>query len=175
MFKVLLVSAPVTFLSFVLNTILFAAPAMAREEKAHTHGSAHLAIAIEGKNGRIDFDAPASAIYGFEYAAKSAKDKKAKEQGLKKVEEKIAEMVLFDPSAKCEIKKDMYEVDQKENHADVEFEFRVNCDKSPMGTNIVVNISKVFPRIKAVKVDVVGEGVQKSLEIKNGGESIELK
>ncbi|MDG0817899.1 ZrgA family zinc uptake protein [Bdellovibrio svalbardensis] len=163
MLKVLLVSA------------LFASVASAREEKAHTHGGARLAIALEGKNGKIDFDAPASAIYGFEYVAKSAKDKKSKEQGLKKVEDKIAEMVVFDPSAKCEIKKDMYEVDQKENHADVEFEFRVICEKSPMGTNITVNISKIFPRIKAVKVDVVGDGVQKSLEVKNSGESIELK
>ncbi len=171
MFKVLLVSGA----TMVLNALIFAAPAMAREEKAHTHGSARLAIALEGKNGKIDFDAPASAIYGFEYVAKSAKDKKAKEQGLQKVEDKIAEMIVFDPSLKCEIKKDMYEVDQKENHADVEFEFRVNCEKSPMGTNISVNISKVFPRIKAVKVDVVGEGVQKSVEVKNSGESIELK
>lgn len=171
MFKVLLTSSATIF----LMTIASLNPALAREEKAHVHGAARLAIAVEGKNGKIEFAAPASAIYGFEYAAKSAKDKKIKEQGLEKLEEKIAEMVVFEPLLKCEIKKDMYEVDQKDNHADVEFEFRVNCETSPLGTNVMINISKVFPRIKAVKVDVVGEGVQKSLEVKNSGESIEFK
>lgn len=147
----------------------------AREEKAHVHGAVHVALAFEGKNGKIEMNLPSSAVYGFEYVARNAKDKKAKDEGLKKLEDKIGEMLAFDPSLKCEIKKDMFEIDQRENHSDIDAEFRVTCDKSPMGTSVIVNISKVFPRIKSVHVDVVGEGVQKSQEIKKSGESIELK
>lgn len=161
----------------LLKALLFSVMALAagREEKAHVHGAARLGIALEGKNGKLEFHVPASSIYGFEYAARSAADKKAKEKGLQKFEDKIAEMVVFDPSLKCEIKKDMYEVDQRDNHADVEYEFRVTCEKSPMGTSVMIDVTKVFPRIKAVQVDVLGDGVQKSVEIKKSGESIELK
>ena len=160
----------------MFKALLFSALALAaREQGAHVHGDMKVAIALEGKSGRIEVHAPAQVIYGFEYAAKSAKDKKAKDQGMQKLADKISEMIVLDPESKCDIKMEMSEVDQKEAHADVEAEFRVNCEKSPAGTNVIINISKVFPRVKRVQVDLVGEGVQKSQEVKKSGESIEFK
>lgn len=160
----------------MFKVLLFSVMALAaREEKAHVHGSVHMSMAFEGKNGKIVMNLPSSAVYGFEYVARNAKDKKAKDAGLKKLEDKIGEMAAFDPSLKCEIKKEIFEIDQRENHSDIDAEFRVTCEKSPMGTSVIMNVPKVFPRIKSVQVDVVGEGVQKSQEIKKSGESIELK
>lgn len=160
----------------MFKVLLFSVLALAaREEKAHVHGVAKAALAFEGKTGKIEMSLPSSAIYGFEYMPKTAKDKKAKEAGLQKLEDKIAEMFVLDPSLKCEIKKEIFEVDQRENHSDIDAEFRVNCEKSPVGTSVMVNVAKIFPRIKTVQVDVIAEGVQKSQEVKTGGESIELK
>ncbi len=48
---------------------------------------------------------PADSIFGFEHEAKSKKDKAGKEAALKKLEEKVSEMIVFDTSLKCEIKK----------------------------------------------------------------------
>ena len=160
----------------MFKVLLFSMLALAaREEKAHVHGMAKAAMAFEGKTGKIEMSLPSSGIYGFEYIAKSAKDKKAKDAGLQKLEDKVAEMFVFDPSLKCEIKKEAFEVDQRENHSDIDAEFHVNCEKSPVGTTVMINVSKIFPRIKTVQVDVIAEGVQKSQEVKKSGEGIELK
>ena len=84
-------------------------------------------------------------------------------------------MIQFDPSLKCEINMDMYEVDQKDNHADIDVEYNVKCDKSPADSVVTFNVQKVFPRIKTVKVDVLLGEVQKSQEFKKSGETLELK
>ena len=161
----------------MFKVLLFSVIAMAaaREHGAHVHGDAKMNMAFDGKNGKIEFHAPASTIYGFEYVAKSAKDKANKDQSLKKLNDKVAEMIQFDPSLKCEVTMDMYEVDQKDSHADVAAEYNVKCEKSPAETLVTLNIQKVFPRIKTVKVDVMLGDVQKSQEIKKGGDTIELK
>ncbi|MFM6929450.1 MAG: DUF2796 domain-containing protein [Bdellovibrio sp.] len=160
----------------MFKVLLFSMMAMAaREHGAHVHGNAKLSMGFDGKNGKIEFHAPASAIYGFEYAAKSAKDKANKDQSLKKLSEKVSEMIEFDPSLKCEVSMEMYEVDQKDNHADIDVEYNVKCEKSPADSLVTFNIQKVFPRIKTVKVDVVVGEVQKSQEIKKSGATVELK
>ncbi|MBO9667871.1 MAG: DUF2796 domain-containing protein [Bdellovibrio sp.] len=160
----------------MFKVLLFSIMAMAaREHGAHTHGNATMSVAFDGKNGKIEFHAPAQGIYGFEYAAKSAKDKANKEAGLKKLNDKINDMVVFDAESKCEIKLDLYEVDQKDAHADVNAEYNVTCARPPAGTSVTFNIQKVFSRIKTVKVDVLIGDVQKSQEIKKSGEVVELK
>lgn len=160
----------------MFKVLLFSVLALAaREEKAHVHGVAKASLAFEGKAGKIEMSLPSSAIYGFEYMPTSAKDKKAKEAGLQKLEDKVAEMFVLEPSLKCEIKKEIFEVDQRGAHSDIDAEFRINCEKSPLGTSVMINVSKVFPRIKTVQVDVIAEGVQKSQEVKTSGEVIELK
>lgn len=160
----------------MFKVLLFSMMAMAsREHGAHLHGYAKVTMGFDGKNGKIEFHAPAGAIYGFEYIAKSAKDKANKEQSLKKLSEKVSEMIQFDHSLKCEINMDMYEVDQKDNHADIDVEYNVKCDKSPADSVVTFNVQKVFPRIKTVKVDVLLGEVQKSQEFKKSGETLELK
>lgn len=160
----------------MLQVLFFSVIALAaRQERAHVHGDVHLAIAFDGLNGRIQMSMPSSVIYGFEYPAQSLKDKKNKEQGLKKLEDKISEIIRFDAALKCEIKKEIFEVDQRDNHSDIEAEFKVTCAKSPMGTKAIINFSKIFSHVKTVHIDVIGDGVQKSQEIKNNGEAIELK
>ncbi|HWU42513.1 MAG TPA: DUF2796 domain-containing protein [Bdellovibrio sp.] len=157
------------------TVLLMSMMALARQEKAHVHGQIHMNFAVEGKSGKIEMNLPTSLVYGFEYTPKSAKDKKAKDQGLQKLEDKISSMVVFDESLKCHIKKEIFEINQRDSHSDLNAEFSFSCEKSPMGTSVTMNMGTVFPRIKTVHVDVIGEGVQKSQEIQKDGESIDLK
>ena len=147
----------------------------AREQGAHSHGAGKISMAFDGKKGRIEVHAPAESIYGFEHQAKSAKDKKKKEDGLAKLEKQIGDMVVFKPELKCEIKKDIFEVMQKDHHADIEAEFNVTCEEAPAGSTVVFNVQKVFPRFKEATVDVLVDSVQKSLTVKQNGTDLELK
>ncbi len=160
MFKVLL-----------LSTMVFAA----REHGAHLHGAGKISMAFDGKRGKIELHVPAESLYGFEHEAKSKKDRQKKEQALLKLEEKISEMIVLDPSLKCEIKKEIFEVNQQKNHAEVEAEFGVSCEAPVAGSEISFHMQKVFPRLRKVQVDVVADGVQKSLQVTNNGDSLGLK
>ncbi|MNL63942.1 hypothetical protein D3C87_1881130 [compost metagenome] len=92
-----------------------------------------------------------------------------------KLEEKMSEMVVLAPELKCEIKKEISEVIQSKDHGDVEAEFNITCEQPVVGTTIRLQFAKVFPGIKKAKVDVIAGDIQKSVLVKKGGESLELK
>ncbi|AFY00743.1 ZrgA family zinc uptake protein [Bdellovibrio bacteriovorus] len=165
----------------MLKVLLFSLMAMAHSDHAahtqaaHVHGAGKVSLAFDGKKGKLEFHAPAESIYGFEHAAKSKKDKQKKDEALAKLGEKMAEMVVLDPSLKCEIKLEMYEVIEKKNHSDVEGEFNISCEAPVAGSTITFNFQKVFSRLKKVQVEVLADQVQKSLEVGKNGETLELK
>ncbi|MEK2687984.1 ZrgA family zinc uptake protein [Bdellovibrio sp. GT3] len=144
------------------------------ESMAHAHGVATVDVAFDGKNGRIQLHAPASSIYGFEYEAKSVKDKANKEAGLKKFNDKVNDLFQFAADNKCEVKMDYNEVVQKEKHADVNAIYNVTCEVAPAGTSVTLGVQDVFKRVKAVKVNVISGDTQKSQEVKKSGEKVEL-
>ena len=171
MYRMLVISV-FSFSSVVAFAQTEAAPP---QQKAHVHGEGTASLAFDGKKGKLDMSLPAESIMGFEHQARSAKDRKAKEEALLKLEEKISDMVVLDPSLKCEIKKEIFEVIESKNHSDVDAEFNITCEQPALGTTVKFNFAKVFPRMKKIKVDVIAGEVQKSVEVKKGGESLELK
>ncbi len=148
-----------------------------REHKAHKHGAGKFEIAFQGTDGQIDFDAPTEGIYGFEYVANTEADKKKQHDALSLIETNIGDMIQFDAGLKCEISKIKIEVNQQdgEKHADIDASFKVLCQKSPVGSTMVFNIQKTFPKLKDVKVDVLADDVQKSLTAKKDGSKLVLK
>ena len=147
-----------------------------REHGAHKHGAAEMAIAFEGATGQIDFGVPSESIYGFEYVPKKDADKKKQKDGLEKLEKNISSMVQFDAKLNCVVSKEKLEVEQHkgENHANVDAEFKVVCQKSPVGTTITFNIQQVFPKIKSVAVKFIADDLQKSAEANKNGATLEL-
>ncbi|KYG64552.1 hypothetical protein AZI85_03845 [Bdellovibrio bacteriovorus] len=155
----------------LLSAMVFAA----REHGSHVYGAGKVSLAFDGKSGKIQMEVPAEAILGFEHQAKSKQDKQKKDKALTKLEEKISEMIVLDPSLKCEIKKDIFEVNQEDSHADIEAEFNVTCAAPVAGSTISFNFTKHFSRLKKVQVDVLADGVQKSTQVLKNGDSVELK
>lgn len=147
----------------------------AQKQSSHNHGSARLSMAFEGKKGTLELHVPSESIYGFEYEAKSSKDRQRKEQGLNKLESKISEMVVFDPALKCEIKKDIFQVNQGSSHADIEAVFNVNCEQSPKDSSVSFFLQKSFPRLKTVQLEILVGDLQKADTVKKNGTVIELK
>lgn len=159
----------------MVKVLLFSLMALAQPQKAHVHGAGKVSLAFDGKSGKLELHAPAEAIYGFEHSAKSAKDKKRKDDGLQKLEEKISEMLILDPALKCEIKKEIFEVIEQKNHSEVEAEFGISCEAPVVGSVLTFNFQKTFPRLKSVQIEVLADQVQKSLEAKKNGVTLELK
>lgn len=154
-----------------------------REHGAHQHGAGTLGIAFEEKKGKLDFKIPSDSIVGFEYTPKTEKDKATKKTQLEKLENNISEMVVFDPTLNCKITKEKIEVvkDQEESkethseHSDTFAQFNVLCEKSLTGTKIVFNFQKYFPKIQDLDVQILVGDLQKSVEAKKNGVSVELK
>ena len=159
------------FKALLFSVVLFAA----REQGTHVHGEGQVSIGLDGKKGKIELHLPAGAVLGFEYQATSQKDKKKKDVALSKLEEKISEMISFAPDLKCEIKKEIFEVNQATKHADIEAEFNVTCENAPSGSVLTFNFQKVFPALKKIQVSVIADSVQKSSQVMKNGEKLELK
>lgn len=147
-----------------------------REHGAHAHGAGSLGIAFEGSSGRIDFKMPGESIIGFEYVAKSAKDKSKRDTALLVLEKSIAEMIVFEASLNCSFTKEKIEVvAESAKHSSVVAGFNIACAKSPVGSEIVFNFQKQFPKIKDLDVEVVADAVQKSVEVKKNNTKLLLK
>lgn len=159
------------FKVWLFSTMVFAA----REQGTHVHGLGKVSLAFDGKVGKIEMEIPADSLFGFEHEAKTKKDIQAKEESLKKLEEKISDMIVFSSELKCQITKDNFKVNQEKNHSDVDAEFSVACQKPIVGSIISFNFQKLFPRFKKIHVDVIADAVQKSIEVTKNGESLELK
>lgn len=179
MFRILVMSV----LSFISSfTFAQSEPAKADAQnepqkvlKAHVHGEGTASLAFDGKKGKLEMNLPAETVMGFENRPHNAKERKIKEDALLKLEEKISEMVVLDPALKCEIKKEIFEVIESKDHGDVDAEFNITCEQSALGSTVKFNFAKVFPRMKKIKVDVIAGEVQKSVDVKKGGTSLELK
>lgn len=165
-----------------------------REHGAHQHGAGEMGIAFEGANGKIEFKSSSESIFGFEHEARTDGDKKRQQEGLSKLENKIGEIVVFDPSLNCRISKEKVEVVRESEaaaasqdakpakkahrhaeHSETVGMFAVVCDKSPVGTDITFNFQKHFSRLKDVDVQVIADAVQKAAEAKKNGVKISLK
>lgn len=159
------------FKILILSTLLFAA----REQGAHVHGSAQVTMGFDGNKGKIEMHIPGESLFGFEHEARSKKDKATKEAALKRLEENVGEMIVFSKDLECTFKKEFHEVNQAKDHSDVAAEFSVNCQKPVAGSTVSFHFQKQFSRLKKVKVDVIADTVQKTLQVTKNGEELELK
>ena len=148
-----------------------------REHGAHVHGSATVSIAFDQLKGKIELKSPSDSIIGFEYKAESAKDKKTQEEAMNKLDKNISEIISFDRSLGCKIKKEKLEVVFMDHgqHSEVQGAFNVECAKSPLGTQLTFNFQKFLPRLKDVDVQVLIDQLQKSFEAQKSGTTAELK
>ena len=161
----------------VILSLTAAAEDEHRHHGAHNHGSATASLAFDGVNGRLEFKSPSESIFGFEHEAKTDKDKKTQAAGLSTLENKIAQIVVFDSKLNCQFTKDKIEVvkEANENHSDTSASFNISCKKTPIGSHITFFFQKFFPKLHDVDLQILADSVQKSAEAKSNGMQVELK
>ncbi|MES2614501.1 MAG: DUF2796 domain-containing protein [Bdellovibrionota bacterium] len=172
---------PFLFFSvFCYSTICFA-------HDAHEHGTAKVDIAFE-RSGvvNLNFEAPAISIYGFEHEAKTAEQKSVVEKSMKKLKDNIFNMVVFAKTLNCKLTKNKIAPFVKEEdpepeeilagseHGDVKASFTFQCNKTLDKSLIHFSFSEYFPDIHELKVQVLGDKVQKGITIKNKKGDLQL-
>jgi hypothetical protein len=149
-----------------------------RHHHAHVHGEGKVSIALDSDSkGAVHVEIPGDSIVGFEHDAKTEKDKKAVAAALKKFEEKIGQMVIFDAAAGCVFTKEKLgfeKEEDEENHNELHGEFSFVCKKPIAGTKAKFGFTKQFSHLKTVEVTVLGEKNQEGKDIKNDKGDVQL-
>ncbi len=162
-------------LLYIILSFSFFAFAGNNQHKAHSHGAATLSIAFDGFKGKLVFEAPSESIYGFEYIAKTKADLLKQKKALATLKESMSDMVVLENKLNCKFLNQKIEIEQQKNHATVESVFDILCDLDPTGSTIHFNVQKSFPDLKNIQVQVLIGDMQKSIEVKKNGVSVELK
>jgi hypothetical protein len=167
-----------------------------RHSEAHVHGVAEINIAIEGSKADLEFRTPAESVMGFEHEAKSESDKKKRDAALQTLQNKMNQMVLFDPKLSCKFSetktavveekverskespgKTAHELgDQKKagEHREVRATSSVTCGKPLAGSRVTFGVTKVFPEIHEIKVQVLSDAKQSGATIKKDQGDVRL-
>jgi hypothetical protein len=147
-----------------------------KAHKAHQHGTANLNIAIEGNSAVVELDAPAEGFLGFEHEARTAAQKKQQETALQTLRTRGGELVRFPPASGCQTATVRAEVERHpgEEHAEVEAEYRVTCTGELAGAVLRFGISRMFPKVREVKVQVLSGTQQTGITVINDRGTVQL-
>ncbi|MFA6238678.1 MAG: DUF2796 domain-containing protein [Bacteriovorax sp.] len=159
---------------------LFTACAMAGEHSLHSHehGALKLGMAVEKNTVDIDMDGPAESFLGFEYAPKTAKEKKLLADLEAKWTKNLEAFIAFDKKLNCKVSEASFKQiieekeaaaskkDSKESgvHSEIEATAKVVCAANLAGSEVSISLRKIFTHIKKLSVEVLS-GETKSVEI----------
>jgi hypothetical protein len=186
--KTLLISVLSVFALMADN----AAAAEKRHAEAHVHGVAEINIVVEGKRVVVEFHTPTEGLMGFEHEAKTDAEKKKRDAAMKIVNDRFNELIVFDRKGGCRLvsakaqivrgtvreSKDKTRASEHRElggeHSEVQAVYQIECDRSPLGTTVTFGVSKLFPEIHEIKVQVLTDTKQTGATIKNDKGNVEL-
>ena len=137
--------------------------------KAHEHGTAQINIVVDGKTALVELESPAEGILGFEHEARTPVHKQQQETALNTLRKRINEIVIFHSSAGCGFTAKKAEVVKEagEEHSEVHAVFDVSCARPIVGTSLQFGMTRVFPRIHDVKVQILNGSQQTGMDVKD--------
>jgi Protein of unknown function (DUF2796) len=172
--------------------VIWALTASGASQQVHVHGVGRINIVVEGKQATVEFLAPAEGLYGFEHQARTKAEQEKRDAALARLQEKISTMVVFEADRGCQFatQKIAIEEDVKDEHtrgkstdkaqkksgehSEVHAEFTVTCAKPLAGSQVRFGVSKIFPMIKTVHVQVLSDARQTGVEVKGDKGSLKL-
>ncbi|MBM4257197.1 MAG: DUF2796 domain-containing protein [Deltaproteobacteria bacterium] len=159
---------------------------------AHVHGEARINIVVEGTRATVEFIAPGASLYGFEHAARTDAEKKAQAVAFSQIEQQIGSMVAFPADRLCQFIKQKIglvaddkrahtqqpaghkEHHDPRSHTEVQADFTVACQKPLAGSQVRFHVTKVFPELRELTIQVLTETKQLGATITNDNGSVEL-
>ena len=145
-----------------------------QQQHAHVHGAARINIGVEGNGATVEFEAAADPVVGFEHKPKNAADQKQVDAALDALKARFAEIVILPAALDCKFTNTSAQLRVDGAHAEVHAEFQVHCAKPLQGAEIRFGVSKVYPEIEEVQVQVVSEGGQSGATIRKDKGSVKI-
>jgi hypothetical protein len=160
----------------VLALLVFSTPVLAHEHHAHVHGVAKLEVAVEGAEINLHLESPLEGVLGFEHAPGNDKERAVVAEMRKKMAQGAA---LFSPTsaAQCSfvsVKLEAPSLDarpaaghnqQKEEHGDLDADFRFTCAQPAKLTGMEVRLFEAFPKLRRIDAQVVSGKGQKAVRL----------
>jgi hypothetical protein len=138
---------------------------------AHEHGAIKLEMVVDKNNIEIDLDGPAESFLGYEYLPKSDKEKEIFNRHQLTWNNKLFSLITFDQKVKCVVKDARFKqvIDKEESpvakmvnkkeqgvHSDIEASAKLKCALNLSGVEVTISLRKVFPKIKKLLVEIIG-------------------
>jgi hypothetical protein len=176
------ISTSIFGISFLFASV--ASTAEKRHAEGHVHGVAEINIIVEGKKVVVEFRTPTEGVMGFEHEAKSDAEKKKRDAAIKRVNDRFNELVVFDKKFGCQSQGGKVAIAQSDSsdgkdknqgqghrkksaeHREVRATHNFECQKEPAGSRVRFGVTKVFPEIQEIKVQVLGDAKQSGATIK---------
>lgn len=150
-------------------------------QKAHVHGMAQLAVAVEGPLLSITLEAPLDGLVGFERAPRSEAERKAAAAALARLKDGAA---LFKPDAAagCTLGEARVSAAVLEpgaagagsDHADLDAAYTFRCASPQALRTLQVALFDAFPRLMQIDVQVAGVRAQSKATLKRPARSVTL-
>jgi len=155
-----------------------------RHADAHVHGAAEMNIVVVGKKIVVEFRSPAEGLMGFEHEAKTDADKKKRDAAMKVIKERFSEMVVFDKKLGCTSQPGEIVVAQTDagdsndrkhgkgdhkksgEHRELRATHNFTCNNNPAGSRVRFGVTRLFPNIHELKVQVLSGSKQLGVTIK---------
>ena len=163
-----------------------------RHAEGHVHGVAEINIIVEGKKVVVEFRTPTEGLMGFEHEARSDAEKRKLDAAMKLVSEKFNDLVIFEKNLGClsrpgnaavvqsdssggkDSKQGQGEHKKSGEHREVRATYHIECQKDPTNSRVRFGVTKMFPDVHELKVQVLSDAKQTGATIKKDQGDVRL-
>jgi hypothetical protein len=169
---------PVAWIPLAVATLVLAAPVAAH--KAHVHGVAQLAVAVDGPTLSVTIDAPLDGFVGFERPPRTDAERKTAADALSKLKDGAA---LFKPDAaagctlaEAKVSAPVLEPGAKAGgeHAELEASYTFSCSSPQALRALDVALFDAFRRLTRIEVQVAGAQAQSKVTLRRPAQRVTL-
>ena len=122
---------------------------------AHVHGLSVINVVQEKNKVLFDIEMPGFDTVGFEYKAKSQKDKDLVKNALNMLKNPV-NLFSIPSAANCKILNNSSKILEEKNHTEFRAKYEYNCSNITEFSSITFNIFDSFKNSKDLELNVIG-------------------
>ncbi len=122
---------------------------------AHVHGLSVINVVQEKNKVLFDIEMPGFDTVGFEYKAKSQKDKDLVKNALNMLKNPV-NLLSIPSAANCKILNNSSKILEEKNHTEFRAKYEYNCSNITEFSSITFNIFDSFKNSKNLELNVIG-------------------
>jgi hypothetical protein len=147
------------------------------EKHVHGEGMINVVINETWKTAEIEWHLPAMDILGFERAAKNPAEQSKIDSTLKQLAREIPLSLNLNSNLNCKttLEKDSPDFDVEGEHAEIQVEIDIVCEKSLKDSELEFKFTKSLEKFKTFELQLIAPQVQLAKTFKKPGGKIIIK